>query len=561
MFSVFLVVVFLVAVCFWYSPVIFKGNSVELMTEEVVLARNYALTGKYAMENKLNVVVSPENVAADAQPSTVGNKFSAISFSLIFKLFGWQNWNNLVLISTIICAIGLVFFTLAVYEIFGLPIALIFPFIYIFLPFNAQTAQYVGFMEFALLYFSLFAFFYAWSRKAKYKYACLLASGIFLGLACLTREAFLIFLPTLFFWLIFKKKFSELFIVFAPIGLLLLFFWLPSMIGAGSANDYSKIFFATDQSSQAYSDFHYYGHVYLDPYTYHFDRQRVIDQFNADLSKQNSNWLYRIDRLKTGQNIGIRGIGLLDRFIVGTSNLASHSSRFFAIEYIGGPLIIILMLYGFWAIRTRDKEIFGLFLFWLVGNFLIISFVVLAIRNHLMDYGWIIAALVASGLADLPALLENYFQMLKYRKIVTGLIVLSVVYSLILANHVYFGRGYDGNRNLCLEYLAQKVQDKNISDADVIAVGNSNAHPILNYLTGKAVVYFDPATVIRLANENKLQDAFDKFGVKYVAGFDASTTDLIIKYSSSTNISSWPDSEKINAPVSYNKMWLLNLIK
>jgi|GEM_PF-1419276 len=556
-----MILVFCSAVGFWYSPVLFKGSSVELMTEEVVLARNYALTGRYAMENKLNVVVPPSAVGAEAQPSSSGNKFSAISYSLIFKLFGWQGWNNLVFIGVVICAISLIFFTLAVYVVFGWPVALIFPFVFILLPFNAQTAQYVGFLEFAQLYFSLFVFLYFFGRCRKHHFVYLAISGIFLAAACLAREVYFVFLPILFFWQFFRKQSKELFAVFIPVALLLALFWLPSIFGIGSQNDYAKIFVQKDPGEQAHNDFHYYGHFYPDPYTYHFDRQRVIDRFNADIANPSASWLYRVDRLKTGQNMGVAEVGLLGRLVVGTNNFMAHVSKFFAIEYIGGPLISILLLYGFWALKERDRSLYGLFLFWLAGSVLIISYVVLAIRNHLMDFAWPIAVLIALALSDLPLLLSNHFKFKKYAKIVSALIVIIVLYSLILANHVYFGRGYDGNRNLCLEFLAQKVQELNIGDNEVIAVGEIDMHPILNYLSGKAVVYFDPATVIRLAGEGKLQDALDKYNIKYIAGFDASTSAFIIANSSTTNISSWPDPAKLSPPVSPLKSWLLNLIK
>jgi hypothetical protein len=136
-----------------------------------------------------------------------------------------------------------------------------------------------------------------------------------------------------------------------------------------------------------------------------------------------------------------------------------------------------------------------------------------------------------------------------------------ILYNLILVNHVYLGRGYDRNINLCLDFLAKKINEQSINSVDVIAVGERSSHPILGYLTGKTVVYFSPDTIKRLIGENRLQDAFNQYNIKYVAGFDSMTSGLIKEKSSVKNIADWPDPELISSPVGFTKMWFLNLVR
>lgn len=555
----FFLAVFISAVAVWYAPVQFKGFSAEPMTEQTVLARNYALTGQYAMENDLNVALAPELIKTQAHPSYAGNKFNAISYAVVFKLFGWQDWNNLVLISVIIYALSLVIFSLSVYLLFGLPVAVVFSAVYILLPFNATTARAVNFYEISQLYFSIFVLLYFWGKDRKNNLVYLVAAGIFLVMACLAKEAFFIFLPILFIWLWWRKKNKELLTMFIPVGILLLIFWLPAMFA--ESNDYVKLFVATDKTKNHWSDFRTYGHIFPDPYTFHFDRQFVVDQLNSDLTSKNTSWLYKIDRLKVSKNMGVRSINPLEWFIVGTNNLITHISGYLDLAFTGGPLIFILMLAGFWVLKRRDKALYGLFIFWFIGSLILWSYVTLVIRNHLMDSGWIIALLVALALTGFPSLLKDYFKLDRVAKPMAGFIIILVLYSLVLVNHAGLGHSYDSNHNLSLSYLGEKMKASSASSTDVIAVGDFYGHADLNYLSGKSDVYFAPETIMRLMKENKLQDAFDKFNVKYVAGYDDAVSAIIVSSTKAINISSWPKPEKINQATSYDQNWLMNIIK
>lgn len=221
------------------------------------------------------------------------------------------------------------------------------------------------------------------------------------------------------------------------------------------------------------------------------------------------------------------------------------------------------MLFGFWQLKKQNKELYRFFLFWLVAVVLLLSYVTLVSRSHLMDFGWVIAVLVSVGLAGVWPLLKNYFGLKKYYKFIGIFIILLIFYSLVLADHVYWGRGYDDSPNLAIEYLAQKVNDSSslIVNDKVIAVGDRSLHPFLNYLTGKPIVYFAPATINKLVSQQKLQDAFNQYNVKYLVGYDQKESDLITKNSDSIDIADWPTQQEIAPSVSYNKMWLLNIIK
>ena len=563
--SLLLGVVFSVAVFVWYSPGIFKGYSPGAMTSEVMIAFNYANYGVYGYEDKMNIVVAPELVKERAVESSAGNKFGIISYSLLFKWFGWLDWNQLVLFSAIAYSLAAAIFALLVYFSFGLLAAIIFAAVYILLPFNWGNVHFLGFYEFTMIYFSLFSIFYfsVQNQKGKTNYYFLIVSGIFLALACLSREAILVFLPVLFFWLFLKKKKKQLLAVFVPLGLLLAVFWVPGMLGIKGSNDYLNLFTNKNSQAEKHSDFNYYLLAYRDPYTFHFNHQEVNQQIDRAISQKNGEFIYQISQMKGGANMGIRQVTLKERLLVGTSNLIKHLSRFFALEEIGGPLVFMAVIAGFWALKKRDPSLARFFFFWLLGVPIILSYVVLAVRSHLIDYGWVIALLAALGLISARSLLKDYYHAGKYANWLFILLIGLFVYNLILADHVYWGRAYDSDVNLAMNYLSVKIKSypKLIAPEEVIAVGNSLMHPTMSYLTGKSVVFFHPDTIIKLVNEKNLQSAFDKFNVKYIIGYDASTTDLIIKNSQATNISSWPESKDLVRPMSYSQRWFLNLIK
>ena len=561
-FVIYLVVIFFSIIAVWYSPVLFKGYPAEAMSYEIILARNYADDGIYGLEDDLNIVVAPELVESRVNVSSMGNKFSTISYSLIFKLFGWQSWDKLVLISAAIYALAAIIFSITIYFLFGLWPAVLFPIIYALLPFNWHTSQFVGFYEFSLLYFSIFTFSYFWGRKQKLSKIYLILAGLFLALSCLSREAILVFLPIFFSWLWFYKRKKDILAVFIPVGLILAIFWLPGILGFSGNNDYLKLFVQNNEQL-SHTDFHFYGHIYPDPYTYHFNKEDVESQLNQEISAEDTDLIYRIGRWKVGANLGLRKISFFERLVVGSTNLSRHISKYFAFELIGGPLIFLLALIGLGQLKSLNKKIYYLFISWFIALPVLLSYFVLAIRSHLMDLGFAIAGLVSLGLVSLLPLLKNYYQLKKFSKAIYLFIILITFYNLVLANHVYWGRAYDQMSNLETRYLAEKIINfsEEIKAEDVIAVGQRGLHPTLNYLTGKSIVFFHESTVNNLVEKKELQDAFDKFNVKYITGYPDATTDLITRNSNVKNIASWPRRENIEIPVSYGKMWFLNLIK
>jgi len=561
LFFFFLVFIFIFAISVWYSPVLFKGYPSQPVGYGVLLARNYSQSGSLAMENGLNVFLASSQIKENANITTVGNKLTHLVYGLIYKVLGSLNLNQLVILSAAIHALALLFFTILIFYLFGWHIALIFPFIYILFPFQWQYATYITQYEIALLFFSLFCLFYFWGRNNKFKAVFLILAGIFLALTVMSREVFMMFIPVFFIYLIYKKKKFELITVFIPLVIIVLIFWLPSFFGQGNVYFYV---FKTDTAHELQAPpFNYYSHLYPDPYTFHFAKQEFDKELNRQITSSDYDLAHVVGRIKVAANMGERKISIGERLLVGSNNFLRHLSRFFAIEVIGGPLIALLLVLGIYRLKVKNLELAQFFVFWIITVLLLFSYAGLVIRNHLIDFSWVLAALVALGLGAIFYVLKDYFELKKMLWPAYVFVILATCYNLVVSSHVFWGRDYDNKNNLIAMDLAEKIKQIEISDEQVIATSHKGGYVIYNYIADKSVIYFAPQTIDKLIAENKLEEAFEKFGVEYIVGFDDEQSKKITENTSVINIASKPKPEDVEPPVTTytNKMWFLNLVR
>jgi len=552
---------FVCVTAIWLAPIAFKGYpAIQPEWHMVISARNYAQHGIVGSEDALNRVVSPDTVASSVQTSSLGNKLTSVCYGLLFRLFGDIDWRTLYLLAIIISALSAIIFTIVVFRLLGLIPALLFPFVYAFLPFNAEQSQFVGTYEFSLLFFSLFCLLYFGRFKAKLENYLLPAAGIFLALAGLAREAMYVFVPILGLWLLYKREWKKILLIFIPAAIVIL--GLPLAFG-WHGDDYIKLLTNQEQGAAAvrpYSDFDYYSHLYPDPYTYQFERQAYLAAYKDRISS--AGFPARIDLLKSANNMGEMKISLWQRFLIGSNNLLAHLARFFSLEVIGGPLVFLMIVFGWWKLRGDKNDLFWLTAWWIGGMTFILSYATLVIRSHLMDYGWLLAALVAFGLYSLRPIVNDLFLKRSVQAAAFIFVILMFLYSMVLSDRVYWAQSYGNSDFPTMEYLSAQISNYDFSATGVgtIAVGCRDGHNFFNFTTGKTFIYFDPETVKSLAADNKLNAAFADFGVKYIACFDEADSELILKNSSAKNISSWPQSRVVPA-VSSGQSFFLNLVR
>ncbi|MBU1289933.1 glycosyltransferase family 39 protein, partial [Patescibacteria group bacterium] len=550
--GLFLAAVFVSAVVVWRAPALFKGYTAYTVSPNALIARNLYLVDSFSIENDLNVLLSSNLVEEEGHLSRFGNKLTSFSYAEVFKFTGFPSESRFLLLSVIIHALTLLIFTIVVLYLFNIKTALIFSLIYVFIPFNWQLPYYFGNYEFALFFSSLFFLFYFLGTNENKNYFYLVISGVFLALAGLSKETFLLIVPFLFFYLLFYKKKLALTYILIPFVIIFAVFWLPS----ATENTNIKLLFTETSEETKSSDFASYGHLFPDPYTYHFKFDEFIGNIQNQIENNELDLSSEVYFKKNMSNLAFGRINPFDRLMVGTMMLSKHISKFFSLEGIGGAFVFLLILIGGAAIRRKNKDLYYFIFYWIISSILIFSYAVLVSRSHLMDFGWALSLLITLGILSLSEAIANYFG-LKGKKLIVvyAVIVMLVSYNFVLVGHVVWNNIYDHNTNLVIKSYAQEIEKMNISDEDIIAV-NLNPSEInnLNYMTDKSLISFQEKTVEDLLEENKLNEAFEKFGVKYILGYSDELNKKITNYSDVISIAS-NSIEPIEIEVSANKGW------
>ncbi|MFH2013665.1 MAG: hypothetical protein ABIJ17_01710 [Patescibacteria group bacterium] len=558
--TIFLLVLFILAVVIWYSPILFKGYSVQPISQDILLARNYSQTGVLAIHDNQGVVISSSMIEERGRYLLASQYLRSFFFAKIFNVIGVPSYNNLILLSIILYALVLLLFVVLILYLFNFKVAIVFSLIYIFSPIGWGLSRILGGYEFCLLFFALFFIFYFIGIKKTEKYQnkfnnlFFIISGIFLSLSVLSREATLVFALVFFIFLFIKKFKQQLVYVFVPFILLLIIFWLPSFLSG--ENIYLSLL--TNQPINE-ADSLAQLHIFPDPYTYYFEKEEFLQKFR----NQNLGWSENVETRKILTNFGFEQINLFNRIKVGFYLLFQHTSRFFSLEDFGGPFFALLLILGLIYLRNKYKFLYQISLYWGIISLFVFAFVILVSRNHLMDFIWLLILLITLGLFYLIYIIKDYFKLKGKKAIFFNVIVIGLVlYHLILINHVLLGKIYDDDFMPRSMTYAQEIKEFNIIDTDIIAIsGDFPGQGItLNYLTDKSFVIFKESTLEKLLKEGKTKKAFEAFGVKYILGYSDELSKKIINQAEVINIAS--QSLKIDIrEISENKSFLMNLIR
>jgi hypothetical protein len=298
-----------------------------------------------------------------------------------------------------------------------------------------------------------------------------------------------------------------------------------------------------------------YSHLYPDPYVYHFEKNDFLNNYNEKINK--AGVLESLQMKKVLANLGERNTGIFERVVLGIVLLFTHLAKFVSFESIGGPFVLSFLVLGLFYLRGKDKDLYNFSVWWLLGTLFLLSFAVMVIRDHLRDFNWLIPLLASLGIFYL---VDRMGFEGKMRPFVFLLVVFSFSYSLLLADHFAFGKLYDSERNLKLESYAGEIKKMGISDKDVVALGLSpRDETILNYLSDESMVVLIPETVEKLVEQEKLQEVFDYFGVKYIIGYNDELSKKIEEKTSATNIL-LNKGKTENKTLSPLRLFILNLV-
>jgi len=557
---VFLVVIFFLAIVTWYSPIIFKGYPAQPISRDILLARNYHETRILATQDNQNIVISSNLIEEQGHPLVMSQYLRSFFYAKIFDIIGIPDYNNLILLSIILYALVLILFTILILYLFNFKIAIVFSLIYIFSPIGWGLVYYLGGYEFCLIFWALFFIFYFLGFKKtkqsqnKFYNIFFVISGVFLILSALSREVTFVFALAFFVFLVVKKLKWQIIYIFVPFIILLAIFWLPSILNG--ENRYLSLF---SHKAPEKSIFSAYTHVFPDPYTYYFEKEEFLEEFE----NQELGWIEDLQIKKDLTNYGFMKISLFERTKIGFYILSQHILRFFSLEYFGGPFVFLLLILGLIYLRNKYKFLYQLSLYWLGISIFVFAFVILVSRSHLMDFIWPIILGITLGLFYILDIIKNHFGMGNKKALILDVIVIGLIlYNLLLVNHVVLSKKYDEDFVPRSMTYAQEIQKLEIGDAEVIAISGDfpSQAATLNYLTDKSFVVFKNSTLIKLLEEGKMKQALEAFNVKYILGYSDELSNKIVTETGAVNIIS--NSLEIDTrEVSKNKSFFMNLVR
>jgi hypothetical protein len=500
-----LIIIFFLSLIIRYYPIWHKGYQYSISAENLILARNLSLTNKYSLEDSKNIILSSGLVEKKGIPSNLGNKLTPIIYKYIFDLFGLK-LDLALYISLLLFGLTNILLFLLLLKLFNFQIACLFSLIDIFMPLVIKGAGIDGFYEWAMLFFTIGLLIYL--LKEKGSYSRLIFASLFFGLAALARNAFLIsFIPFIIydFW---KNRSYQRIIVFILPFILLWGIYLGPDYLAGQPNRYL-----------AQGDIGYDGHLFPDPYTYHFKKDnylRNIENPNGELISFLAKYNYPL--------------GLKDHLASYFYSLKFYLREIFRIVNLGGIFIVLLALIGGVYLYQRKHSWLKLFSFWFIFLFASLIFLKTSNWDHFLEIRFPIILLIALGLYYLIEFIKQLNIQAKFRYLWIIILILTIVFHLFETNRWNFHEIYNTSQMKDVLNLVEKVNQKKISKNDVIAVGLYQGAPlVLNYYTDKNFVYFSPQTIEKLLKEDKLSLIFREFGVTKIIGFEAALSQEMLQ--------------------------------
>lgn len=513
-----LFLIFVISVFIRYIPIYSKGYAYWFSSESLVLAKNLHLIGKYSTETENNIVLSSALIDKSGVNSDKSNKLTSLLYGKIFDIFGF-NTNLPLYVSLLIYGITTVLLFIIISRIFNFKIALIFALIDIFIPFILAGSISFGFYEWALLFFTFGLFIYL--RKENPGLLRLFLSGLFFGLAVLSRDAFLISFGIIVIYDIYKKftyknlNWKKIKTWFFPFALRTFIFVLPVLIifGGYMVRDYIG---GTPNYYLNYDYSGYDSHLFPDPYTYQFERFEYINGVRDNVNGETVVFLKRYNY----------EISLKQRISIYTYSIKYYIVNLLHQSNLGGPLILFFVIMGLIYTFKFKKNIFIFSTLWICLLLFVLVLMGTSNWDHLLEARFPIILLISTGFFWALTKLKEIVPEKNGYILLAGIILVLVLHLcqsdkwMLHENYLYSGAE---NRIKILKNITE-TNEKIDKIKDIVAISDDPF--FFNYYTDNNYIYFNLDTVKKLLEQNKLKWAFGKFNVTAIAGYGELSDDI-----------------------------------
>jgi hypothetical protein len=509
---IFAVIIFLAAFAVRFYPVFHKGYVPSFNADYLILARNLSLTGEHKIENNLGVILNHSLVKEEGVLFTGGNKLTPILYSKLFDILGFD-FRFPFYCSLLIHSIITVLLFLLVLRLFGVKLAIIFAGVDIFSPLIAANSIFFGYYEWAALFFTIGLFIYLYGEKPGY--LRLIISGLFFGLSSLAGNVFVIsFIPFLIYEFYKNRSFKRVF-VFISLALILWVIYLGSGIlsGKGAENSY------LNPSNMPSSD---YLHLFPDSYTYNFEKQEYIESI--------SNTSYP-DYLSALRAYDYR-ITFSQRARLYFSSITFYLKEFFRLTNVGGALTILFLFLGVGYLYKKRKNLLFLISAWVSVLYFVLILFTTSASHHFAELRFPVFLLVSLGIFSVIKFILNMERGKLFKYSLILMLSFFILLDLTQSDKWLFHEKYENSHMEEILDTIKNLKQADIGKENVLAVGfkdANNAPLIINYYTDMNAVYFDPNTVKRLLEENKLKWAFEQFGITGIVGYQSDLAEKIVQ--------------------------------
>lgn len=541
----------------WMLPLLVAGQGYEFPS--LLLARNYAETGLFSVTDRIGRLLAPSELLLQGAPSALDGRLSAILFAFFHQWIPWENLLGWSILAAAIFALSLIPWWLTMERLFDARIAWISTVLLSLMPVYFRQATFLEEYSFAFLFlFTSFALYVYLAPRASW--LALVAAGVAYGLSVSAKDVFLIFLPFFlgaYLWLEreeWRRAVLCAVLFLACVGVVYLLPYIGDMQRYGyPVNQNLARMWPGRQEIQN----EIYLHLYPDPYTYYFDRER----FEADYLERVKKLplLERLGEQKVILNFGLGEPSILRFLGNGLWMFVNSIPSFFHQSTVGGFILWLFIIPGVFVLWREERPLFGLALGLILTTYLIIRFVLQYEREHLMDVAWILAPIAAVGVTTLSQALATKFP--RFTSSTVSLFLLSVVsLHLLQMNRLEFARRYRDPP--IARVLAAASSIKNTPAGAVIAVAPhlwSNA--AVSYLTGRTIAFFREETLDRLVAEKKLDEAFDRYGVTHIIGYGSDATQKMKKALPKLQVLEVPSQESLRRPLTPLQKYLLHLVR
>jgi len=511
-----LVCLFLLSTVIHFLPVWKKGYSFSPMGGDLILARNLALSGQYKIESENNIVLSSDRIKTEGISCNWGNKLTPLIYGQIFKIFGFKQ-NLPLYFSLILWSLTGSLLFLLVLKLFNLKLAVIFGLIDIFVPVLTQGSLMAGFYEWAMLFFIIGLLFYLYKKETG-KINLILAS-FFFGLAALARNAFLVsFIPFVIYDFWKNRSWKRVIVFVLPFVLLWGIYLIPDYL-QGTPNAY----LASEDTS-----FGMYGHLFPDPYTFHFEKDEYIKSILGTSDYTFSQFLLKYEH----------SVSFKNKLIMYFSSIKFYPKEFSKLIITGGPLIILFLMAGLVYLYRKKRPLLNLFMIWGVVWYALL--VILKTNNwdHFLELRFPIVLLISLGIYWLIDFILKLSLKERFKYIIVLILSFCIFLHFVQANKWMLHEEYNTSKIETITQMAKSINQKQLNKQnDVIAVSIHASIPqALNYYTDLSIIYFDLNTVENLLNQDKFSWAFEQFGVTKIIGFNPDLSQKIKEQTGIENI-------------------------